>query len=176
MSYNWSEFYNWSCNLIPEFIYHVCLCLFCFQAVNSCSVLNGGCEHKCVDMGNNHYKCECRRNYQLKRDGRHCECKLFPIRCFQHAGICHTSQLSILSYSRVTAKVLWLLVECKVGRCRKWIWEADMSLSQSLYSKEQGFWFLLLDFNIYLLSMFYFSDIISIKQRKPHMQESHLEV
>ncbi|KAG7226079.1 hypothetical protein INR49_018689 [Caranx melampygus] len=25
-------------------------------------------------MGNNHYKCECRKNYQLKRDGRHCEC------------------------------------------------------------------------------------------------------
>ncbi|CAB1347760.1 unnamed protein product, partial [Coregonus sp. 'balchen'] len=42
-------------------------------AVNSCSVKNGGCEHKCVDMGNDHYKCECRRNYQLKMDGKHCE-------------------------------------------------------------------------------------------------------
>lgn len=54
------------------FFYYLWLSV-CFKALNSCSILNGGCEHSCVDMGNNHYKCECRKNYKLKRDGRHCE-------------------------------------------------------------------------------------------------------
>ncbi|CAB1348775.1 unnamed protein product, partial [Coregonus sp. 'balchen'] len=38
-------------------------------AVNSCSVKNGGCEHKCVDMGNDHYKCECLRDPCVDRNG-----------------------------------------------------------------------------------------------------------
>ncbi len=53
----------------------VCMCVGSFPAVNSCSVKNGGCEHRCVDLGNEKYKCECRSNYQLKRDGKHCECE-----------------------------------------------------------------------------------------------------
>uniref|UniRef100_A0A671MG02 Zgc:158328 n=1 Tax=Sinocyclocheilus anshuiensis TaxID=1608454 RepID=A0A671MG02_9TELE len=43
------------------------------------------CEHRCVDLGNKQYKCECRSNYQLKRDGKHCELK-DP--CKEHNGGC----------------------------------------------------------------------------------------
>uniref|UniRef100_A0A3Q2SQ93 EGF-like and EMI domain containing 1 n=1 Tax=Fundulus heteroclitus TaxID=8078 RepID=A0A3Q2SQ93_FUNHE len=63
------------CSDISFFLPFMPLSLFCSKAVNSCFILNGGCEHKCVDVGNNQYKCECRRNYQLKRDGRRCERK-----------------------------------------------------------------------------------------------------
>lgn len=51
------------------------LCVWCSPAVNSCSVKNGGCEHRCVDLGNEQYRCECHRDYQLKRDAKHCECE-----------------------------------------------------------------------------------------------------
>lgn len=75
-------------------MHHVSLSAFFFEAVNSCSVLNGGCEHKCVDMGNDHYKCECRQDFQLKRDGRHCECK----------SICH--QMSSASINIICPKAV----------------------------------------------------------------------
>lgn len=80
-----------TCRCLSLLIDRVCLRVpFCFQAVNSCSVLNGGCEHRCVEGGKNHYKCECRRNYQLRRDGRHCECKSFfqqMFSMFQMSGV-----------------------------------------------------------------------------------------
>lgn len=60
-----------------------------FPVVSSCSVKNGGCEHRCVDLGSEQYKCECRSNYQLKRDGKHCECE------FTHT-LCHVFTVVIL--------------------------------------------------------------------------------
>ncbi|KAK3531482.1 hypothetical protein QTP70_023267, partial [Hemibagrus guttatus] len=52
-------------------------------AVNSCAVKNGGCEQKCLDLGNEHYRCECRPQYQLKSDGKHCESVIME---FQNAA------------------------------------------------------------------------------------------
>lgn len=42
-------------------------------AVNSCSINNGGCEQDCVQLSEDHYKCQCQPGYQLKTDGKSCE-------------------------------------------------------------------------------------------------------
>lgn len=77
----------------------VCMWPF-FPVVNSCSVKNGGCEHRCVDLGNEQYKCECRSNYQLKRDGKHCECE----------STCILLYLWLTFYCSNIVTVMWTLV------------------------------------------------------------------
>lgn len=42
-------------------------------AVNSCSINNGGCEQDCVQLSEDHYKCQCQPGYQLKADAKSCE-------------------------------------------------------------------------------------------------------
>lgn len=42
-------------------------------AVNSCSINNGGCEQDCVQLSEDHYKCQCQPGYQLKTDAKSCE-------------------------------------------------------------------------------------------------------
>lgn len=42
-------------------------------AVNSCSINNGGCEQDCVQLSEDHYKCQCQPGYQLKADAQSCE-------------------------------------------------------------------------------------------------------
>ncbi|KAL7978602.1 hypothetical protein Chor_005584 [Crotalus horridus] len=39
---------------------------------NPCAINNGGCEHDCVQLSFSQHRCQCRPNYQLKEDGRHC--------------------------------------------------------------------------------------------------------
>ncbi|KAF2975755.1 hypothetical protein EK904_014069, partial [Melospiza melodia maxima] len=41
--------------------------------VNSCSINNGGCEQDCVQLSEDHYKCQCQPGYQLKADAKSCE-------------------------------------------------------------------------------------------------------
>uniref|UniRef100_A0AAY4CR03 Multiple epidermal growth factor-like domains protein 6 n=1 Tax=Denticeps clupeoides TaxID=299321 RepID=A0AAY4CR03_9TELE len=53
--------------------------------VVSCAVKNGGCEHRCVDLGNDQFKCECHHDYQLGSDGKQCKLK-DP--CIQANGGC----------------------------------------------------------------------------------------
>ncbi|XP_066182548.1 multiple epidermal growth factor-like domains protein 6 [Sylvia atricapilla] len=42
-------------------------------AVNSCSNNNGGCEQDCVQLSEDHYKCQCQPGYQLRTDAKSCE-------------------------------------------------------------------------------------------------------
>ncbi|XP_013928577.1 PREDICTED: multiple epidermal growth factor-like domains protein 6 [Thamnophis sirtalis] len=54
-------------------------------AGNPCAINNGGCEHDCVQLTFSHHRCQCRPNYQLKEDGKHCVVKN-P--CATHNGAC----------------------------------------------------------------------------------------
>lgn len=119
---------GYRCRLPFMIIYHIgYLCMFvslpCCLAVNSCAVKNGGCEHKCVDVGNNHYKCQCRKNYQLRQDGKHCERKSSD-KCPWQASICW--------HSLVKNNLHELLCLCK-------LWQERRSLIDKTLEIPSGF-------------------------------------
>lgn len=46
-------------------------------AINSCAVGNGGCQHDCVQLTVTQHRCQCRPEFRLQEDGKHCvrECE-----------------------------------------------------------------------------------------------------